>query len=525
MVTISFDPDARTLYWYFSEIEAGSTAFEGECDGTLLLDADGQVIGLELEFDGIGRRELALALAHPHVRFDRGAATLTVLLLGEEPAEVQPLHEPVILDFDAGDQLQGCEVFAAPEFGLGERLGRLDALRVALEDDEPPPGWGDDTPDDEPSDTDDEPADDEPGEHLDEALDEALAEDDDELAELDALDALAEDDELAELDALDGAPASQVAEDEPQDRQPEPPQTAALAPEGFRSGFVALVGKPNVGKSTLLNALLGQKVAIVSPKPQTTRMPLRGILSRSDAQIVFVDTPGIHDPRTKLGSFMVEQARRSIPDADVVCFVVDIAEPPNRTERRIAELTARSRARRILVLNKVDRRTGTGQQHLAAYRALGPWDMEVAVSALRAQGLETLLGEIVARLPAGPALYPDDQVTDQSEREHAAELVREQVLKLTEQEVPHGVAVEVEEWEEKEHAVYIRMTIYVEKESQKGILIGANGAMLKRIGSGARPGIEELAGRRIFLDLWVKARPNWRDDPSSLRWLGYRDRD
>jgi GTPase len=151
--------------------------------------------------------------------------------------------------------------------------------------------------------------------------------------------------------------------------------------------------------------------------------------------------------------------------------------------------------------------------------------MEVAISALRQRGLETLVDEIVRRLPRGRPLYPQDQVTDQSEREHAAELVREQVLRYTEQEVPHGVAVEVEEWEEKEQVLYIRMTIYVEKDSQKGILIGAGGAMLKRIGSGARRGIEEALGRTVYLELWVKARPNWRDDPSSLRWLGYTGRE
>jgi GTP-binding protein Era len=285
---------------------------------------------------------------------------------------------------------------------------------------------------------------------------------------------------------------------------------------------VALVGKPNVGKSTLLNALLGQKIAIVSPKPQTTRVAQRGILNLEEAQIIFVDTPGIHDPRTKLGSFMVEQARRSIPDADVVCFVVDISAPPNRTEQRIADLARRSRASRILVLNKLDQRPRGGVNFLDAYRELGPWDMEVAVSALRRKGLETLVDELVRRLPAGPPLYPVDQITDQSEREHAAELVREQVLRFIEQEVPHGVAVEVEEWEEKGQAVYIRMTIYVEKDSQKGILIGAAGAMLKRIGSGARRGIEETIGRQVYLELWVKVRPNWRDDSSSLHWLGYR---
>jgi GTP-binding protein Era len=462
MITVSFDPDAGTLYWYFTEIEAGSTEGEGECDGTLLLDAEGQVVGVELELDSsVTREDLALALQHPQARYDRKSFTLTVLVAEEEPAEVQPLHEPALLDFDAQGRIQGCELLPAPEFGLSERLARLQPFMVSLEDE------------------------DERQETADERQETGTAQ----------------------------SPVSESLVSE----------SLASVPEGFRAGFVALVGKPNVGKSTLLNALLGQKVAIVSPKPQTTRMALRGVLNRPDAQVVFVDTPGIHDPRNKLGSFMVEQARRSVPDADVVCFVVDISAPPNRTEQRIAALARKARAAKILVLNKVDRPVREGQANLEAYRALGPWDMEAAVSALRHEGLETLVDEIVARLPAGPPLYPRDQVTDQSERELASELVREQVLRFTEQEVPHGVAVEVEEWEEKEHATYIRMTVHVEKDSQKGILIGAGGAMLKRIGSAARAGIEEALGRPVYLDLWVKVRPNWRDDPASLNWLGYRN--
>jgi GTP-binding protein Era len=452
MVAVSFDPDAGTLYWYFTELVAGGTAEEAECDATLLLDADGQIIGVELELDDtLTRDDLELALSHPQAAYSRGDATLTVRMVDEEPAEAQPLHEPAVIDFDADGRLQGCEVLAAPTFGLAERLERLAPFMIDLDEDEE---WED------------------------------------------------EEQGLAEV-ASSPTPNPQL-----------------LSPD-FRTGFVALVGKPNVGKSTLLNALLGQKVAIVSPKPQTTRIPMRGILTRPDAQVIFVDTPGIHDPRTKLGSFMVDQARRAIPDADVVCFLVDITVPPARLDRRIAELVRRGRAPRLLVLNKVDQPNPHGQEHLEAYRALGPWDMELAVSALKREGLDTLLDEIVQRLPLGPPHYPDDQLTDQSIREQAAELVREQVLRHIEQEVPHGVAVEIEEWEEKEHAVYIRMTIYVEKESQKGILIGSSGAMLKRIGSGARRGIEELLGRVAYLDLWVKARPNWRDDPSSLRWLGY----
>jgi len=456
MVTTSFDPDAGTLYWYFTELIAGSTESEGECAATLLLDGAGQVIGVELELDeSITRADLALALDHPQAAYSRRGYLLTVGMADEEPAEVQPLHEPAILDFDADGRLQGCELLAAPEFRLAERLERLAPFMISIED-----------------------------------------------------------------ESVVSGPLS-VADDEERRATDNGLRTA----DDFRTGFVALVGKPNVGKSTLLNALLGQKVAIVSPKPQTTRMPLRGILTRPDAQIIFVDTPGIHDPRTKLGSFMVEQARRAIPDADVVCFVVDITAPPGRLDQRIAALVQRSRAPRLLVLNKVDLPNPHGQTHLEAYRALGPWDMELAVSSLRAEGLETLLDEIVKRLPPGPPHYPEDQLTDQSIREQAAELVREQVLRYTEQEVPHGVAVEIEEWEEKEQAIYIRMTIYAEKDSQKGILIGAGGAMLKRIGSAARRGIEAALGRTVYLDLWVKARPNWRDDPSSLHWLGYSGRE
>jgi GTPase len=451
MVTISFDPDAGTLYWYFTDLIAGSTESEGECAATLLLDGSGQVIGVELELDeSITRADLALALDHPQTAYSRRDYLLTVRMADEEPAEAQPLHEPAILDFDAAGRLQGCELLAAPEFGLAERLERLAPFIISLDD---------------------------------------------------------EQEQRIEDRAAIPDPRSSILD-------------STLSPD-FRTGFVALVGKPNVGKSTLLNALLGQKVAIVSPKPQTTRMPLRGILTRPDAQIIFVDTPGIHDPRTKLGSFMVEQARRAIPDADVVCFVVDITAPPGRLDQRIAALVQRGRVPRLLVLNKVDLPNRHGQTHLEAYRALGPWDMELAVSSLRAEGLETLLDEIVKRLPPGPPHYPENQLTDQSIREQAAELVREQVLRYTEQEVPHGVAVEIEEWEQKEQAIYIRMTIYTEKDSQKGILIGAGGAMLKRIGSAARRSIEAALGRTVYLDLWVKARPNWRDDPSSLHWLGY----
>jgi GTP-binding protein Era len=452
MIALSFDPNAGTLYWYFTDIIAGSTESEGEGAAALLTDSAGQIIGLELELnDSIAPEDLEFALAHPQVYHDRERAMLIVKLFDEEPASVQPLEEPAILDFDESDRLQGCEIAPAAVFGLATRLDRVAPFLVDPEE----------APDEIP-------------------------------------------------DAVDEQPPLLM---------PNASETPVI-----KAGFVALVGKPNVGKSTLLNGMLGQKVAIVSPKPQTTRLPMRGILNRPDAQVIFVDTPGIHDPRTKLGSFMVDQARRAIPDADVICFVVDISMPPSRLDQRIAALIRRARAPRLLVLNKVDKRHRNGPAHLEAYRALGPWDMEIAVSALRNEGLDTLIDEIVRRLPGSAPLYPQDQMTDQSARDHAAELVREQVLRLTEQEVPHSVAVEVEEWEEKERVLYMRMTIYVEKDSQKAILIGSGGAMLKRIGSAARQSIEQSLGRTIYLDLWVKPRANWRDDPSSLHWLGYTSR-
>jgi GTP-binding protein Era len=305
---------------------------------------------------------------------------------------------------------------------------------------------------------------------------------------------------------------------------PAPPiEAPRIVPDGYKSGFVALVGPPNAGKSTLLNAILGQKVAIVSPLPQTTRTAIRGIIHRPDAQIIFVDTPGIHQPRTRLGNYMVDQAQRSIPNSDVVCMIVDITRPPGRLDEKIAAMVQRTRAPKMLVMNKVDQRNPHGAEHVEAYRALANWDMELVISALKRLGLETLLDEIVARLPVERPMYPEDQVTDQSERELAAELVREQVLRLTQQEVPHGVAVEVEEWEQREGAIYIRMSIYVEKDSQKGILIGAGGQMLKQIGSRARQGIEASLEQTVFLDLWVKTRVNWRDDPNALHWLGYKN--
>jgi GTP-binding protein Era len=313
-----------------------------------------------------------------------------------------------------------------------------------------------------------------------------------------------------------------------------------VTPRGHRSGFVAVIGRPNVGKSTLMNRLVGQKVAIVSPKPQTTRSRILGILTLEDrdVQAIFVDTPGLHRPRHKLGQAMVATATSAIPDADVVLFVVDVSVPPTDEDRMIAELIREhTRAPIILVLNKMDLLPAEKvKPHTESYWELVPcrhdlllppvgegrgggWMMTIATQGVN---LDKLLDRIIEALPEGPRYYPGDQVTDQTEREIAAELIREQVLRYTRQEVPHAVAVVVEEFKERESGViYVAANVFVEKQSQKGIIIGRQGQMLRQIGSAARQEIERMAGGRVYLDLWVKVRKNWRRDERELRRLGY----
>jgi len=296
-------------------------------------------------------------------------------------------------------------------------------------------------------------------------------------------------------------------------------------PPGHRSGFVAVVGRPNVGKSTLVNQLVGQKIAIVSPKPQTTRRRILGILTHEEYQVIFVDTPGLHRPRHKLGRAMVTTAARTIPDADVVLFMVDVSVPPTREDQMAAELIQEnSDAPVILVLNKMDLLPADRvKAHTEAYWALGPnhhaWMMTIATGGVN---LDKLLELIVEVLPEGPRYYPGDQVTDQTEREIAAELIREQVLRHTRQEVPHAVAVTVEEFKERENGTfYVAASIFVEKESQKGIIIGRRGQMLRRIGTAARKEIERMTGGKVFLDARVRVRKGWRQDEKQLRRLGY----
>jgi GTP-binding protein Era len=318
--------------------------------------------------------------------------------------------------------------------------------------------------------------------------------------------------------------------------EPEPLPLTELdeTPPGHRSGFAAVLGKPNVGKSTLLNALLGQKIAIVSKKPQTTRTRIRGILTRPDAQIIFIDTPGIHRPHHRLGQAMVQTAVQSIPDADVIVFVVDATELPDAADRHIAQLIRDRGENRptLLVLNKMDRLPPEHiKEHTEAYWALAPtpeggtppdpWEW-LMVSAVENSNLDKLVERVVAHLPEGPRYYPPDQVTDQQVRDIAAELIREQALRHLRQEVPHAVAVVVEDYKERTASLdYIAATIVVEKDSQKGILIGKGGHTLRQIGADARHEIQRLVDKQVFLELQVRVRRNWREDERELRRMGY----
>lgn len=311
------------------------------------------------------------------------------------------------------------------------------------------------------------------------------------------------------------------------DQDPQIESTPLFAdelPAGHKSGFVALVGKPNVGKSTLMNRWMGVRVAAVTPKPQTTRTRLQGILTRDDAQIVFVDTPGIHRPRTALGEYMVDAARQAVPDSDLVLFMVDLSAPPSPADEHVANLVAQYVSiPAILVMNKADL---VSAEDLAArreaYAALGQFDHLAVISATEGQGVDALLDLVLERLPEGPRFYPPDQLTDQPERFIAAELVREQVLLHLRQEVPHAVAVLVQEFRQRENGIlYIAADIYTERESQKGIVIGAGGSMLKRIGSAARASLEDFFGQQVYVELWVKVRKDWRTNETFLRQLGY----
>lgn len=293
--------------------------------------------------------------------------------------------------------------------------------------------------------------------------------------------------------------------------------------ENYKSGFVSVIGRPNVGKSTLVNSLIGQKIAIMSDKPQTTRNKILCVLTLDDAQIIFVDTPGIHKPKHKLGEYMVNTAEKTVREVDVVLFVVDATASLGPGEHYILNHLAEVKTPVILVVNKIDQVSKANllpmiQKYTENYN----FTAVVPISALEHTNLESLVGEVKKHLEPGPQYYPSDMVTDQPERIIIAELIREKVLNLTREEIPHAIAVEIEEITTRSNEdLYIRATIYVERDSQKGIVIGGKGQMLKDVGRLARADIENLLGSKSYLDLWVKVKKDWRNRQSILRNLGY----
>ena len=295
----------------------------------------------------------------------------------------------------------------------------------------------------------------------------------------------------------------------------------------FRSAFIAILGRPNVGKSTLMNALLGQKIAAVSPKPQTTRKRQLGIYTTDTAQLVFVDTPGIHSPRHKLGTFLNQEAEESLQGVDVILWLVDGSMRPTEEDKQIAGLLARTPRRTPLVLaaNKMDLiPIETLTRNLEAYQgSLKKEAQVISISAAQSRNLDQLKELLVSLSPARPPEYDEEQVTDSYERDIAGDLIREACLHQLREEVPHGVGVRIDEFTERENGMlYIAATIFVERESQKGIVIGEGGKMLKQIGSSARKEIEEMGGRPVFLELRVKVLKDWRNNEEALRRLGYK---
>lgn len=293
-----------------------------------------------------------------------------------------------------------------------------------------------------------------------------------------------------------------------------------------KAGFATLIGRPNVGKSTLMNQLIGQKIAITSKKPQTTRNRIQTVYSSDEGQIVFVDTPGIHKAKNKLGDYMVRVAERTLSEVDVVLWLVEPTTYIGAGEQHIIEQLKRSRTPVILVVNKID--TVKKDDLFAVidtYRKQMDFAEIVPVSAFKGTNTDELLRCIMQYLPYGPAFYDEDTITDQPERQLAAELVREQALRILEEEVPHGIAVTIESMQEKKHLVEIQATIICERDSHKGIIIGKGGETLKRIGMGARIGIEELLQKQVNLKLWVKVKKDWRDSDFLIKNFGYRPED
>lgn len=293
----------------------------------------------------------------------------------------------------------------------------------------------------------------------------------------------------------------------------------------FKSGFIAIVGRPNVGKSTLLNKIIGQKVAIISDKVQTTRRRLRGIFTDDRGQIVFVDTPGIHKPFSKLEEFLMDEARLSIPDADAILFVVDMTEPPGKGDKWIINNIIEHDKPIIIALNKSDliktpeERKTRAEEYKALFKeAKIP---AIQVSAQTGRQVEELIKNLLRVLPKGPKYFPEEDITDQSMRVIAAEIIREKILLSTSEEIPHAIAVVIEEYKVDEKLTSISAIVYVEHDSQKGMIIGKNGAMIQKFGTMARVELEEISQQKVFLELTVKVKKNWRKNPSALRQFGY----
>lgn len=293
----------------------------------------------------------------------------------------------------------------------------------------------------------------------------------------------------------------------------------------YKSGFIAIAGKPNVGKSTLTNVLLGQPIAGVSAKPQTTRKRQLAIRTTDEYQMIFVDTPGLHDPKDKLSQFINSEAIFALRDADLILFLVDGSQKPDEEDRKLAELVheAQKEDSVLLVINKIDMVDGkTLSAHRKLYQALFPEAPVVQISAKTGKGIGELIDSLIERLPEGPMYFPEEQITQTYERDIAAELIRAACMDLLEEELPYSIAVRTDEYSERENGVvYIKATIFVERDAQKAIVIGRNGEMIKRIGTLARAEIEAMNGEKVFLDLYVKTRKNWKNDPAFLREVGF----
>jgi GTPase len=290
--------------------------------------------------------------------------------------------------------------------------------------------------------------------------------------------------------------------------------------KNFRSGFIAIIGRPNVGKSTLMNCLLGEKISIISDKPQTTRNRIRGILSRPDAQLVFIDTPGIHKPLHKMNEIMVNMALGTYNEVDVIMLLVEATERPGGGDRFIIDSLAKVRTPVVLIINKVDLINKERLLPLMQeYSMLYSFAEIIPVSALK-QDLGGLVDSLLKRMPKGPKYFPDDQLTDQPERFVVSEIIREKIFELTKEEIPYSTAVMIDQVKEEPGLTRIDATIFVDRDSQKGIVIGKNGALLKEIGTRARLDAEKLLGVKVFLQLWVKVKKGWRDDNRMLKNVG-----